>query len=157
MTTAERKACERLTAQLRAAGVDPQTKAELVHDYAAATSRIAELRRREAGARGRAKNSATRLLNAALSERRKLHQTLFRGSRTSEFEPSTGETAADDAWRALIWGERQGKTVAEIEARWAILKARFGPPSMSALVDEDPVEAARLVSDYGKGRRGQPK
>ena len=64
---------------------------------------------------------------------------------------------ADRHWRACIWGE-PGRTAAEINAQWAALKARWGPPSWNALLEaslEEQLEAEAEIRRFNRQHRQQ--
>ena len=129
----QKGALARLNGQLVTAGVDPESVRALAVDYVHAEARIAELRGRERRARDKAKAAATRSLNVALAEQRRL-QALFKRPSNPGPEPLTDaerrkarkQLAADEAWRGFLHRRDRSVSEAELlrkhgEAGWAAL------------------------------------
>jgi hypothetical protein len=175
MTDAERKALQRLRTRLQATGVDVDAKAALLRDLVLADNRIrrlraAEIRAAKAGDSG----SATRSLNVALAERRRLHQAihgrpLATTATEKKLSPLRALWAAEDAplepavqaWREF-WaasGYRSGSLMRPVVSGPAAdaVRARWGDPPMRALLyptDEAQAEAYDTIERNMPWSRG---
>ena len=76
MTAAEKRIFRRVVERLVAVDIDPESRAELLSDYVLLEARIAALRAAEAAAQGKESMAASRALNVATAERRRLHAAL---------------------------------------------------------------------------------
>lgn len=144
----------------------------MIADYVEAERTIADLRRETKGGTIATRMAATRALNVATAERRRLHQRLFAGGRRPEEVPPTIEAVAavtindaDQAWRlhyhAVVLGIRpqlrshvsaaEDRRIAEWKREGEALEAKFGPPSWPALLYptvEAEIEADRALEAY---------
>src|SRR5262245_51909842 len=104
-----------LNAQLEQKGINPNDVAALAVDFILAEARITELREVDAASRGKARAAATRSLNVALAERRRLHTALFKApsvpaepddvSSERDIGAARARLEADEAWRSCLRGE----------------------------------------------------
>jgi hypothetical protein len=100
-----------LKERLERSGVEFAGIEDMLTAYVRAEGRIDELHGREAKTRGKAKERATRALNVAIAERRRLHVTLFGKVKNEDADALTPdevaearlELEADQAWRAHKW------------------------------------------------------
>jgi hypothetical protein len=147
MSRKQRAAFRRIAGSLDERGIDPATRQELLADYVILEGRIATLR----GTEAEGGMAATRALNVATAERRRLHAALFAGARKVEMQPPASpalsseldaQTAADAAWRQFYFGGQSGLD----EAR---LRAEHGPPGWNALCYRslaEQLEAERVIA-----------
>jgi hypothetical protein len=66
------------------AGLDPGARVELLTDYCRIEARIETLREAEASPRGEARLVASRAINTAGAEKRRLYSTLFKGRQKAD-------------------------------------------------------------------------
>jgi hypothetical protein len=146
MTKTEQSQVRRLRARLRKTGADVDALSDMITAYVLARGRIARLRAEEADAvrLGRG-GPASRALNVALAEQRRLHQSLFgRPNRQDEPSPTRIELAeekrqaeGDAAWR-LCFREHGFGEGSQQDA----VEANFGPPSWNAILYDTPERQA---------------
>ena len=134
LSRAEKRTFRRLVTQLVEAQIEPAAREALLSDYVQLDARIAALRDEENEALDpKARMAASRALNVASAERRRLHGALFKGARKRPAPPpdderiSPEQEAADQAWGAFYRGN---KSISETE-----LRARYGSPSWRALLE----------------------
>lgn len=129
MNRSERKAFRKLVQSLADRGIDAFARAGLAAEYVRMDARLATLREAENEAESGRKMPATRALNVALAEHRRIHVDLFRGAEkpNEAARVSDAEPEADRAWRARLW--HGNKSLSHDE-----LRNRYGEPSWAALL-----------------------
>jgi hypothetical protein len=142
LSVRERQQARRIAKAMRAVGLDPDMRSELLHDYVRSEDRIAGLRAQENTATGASQMVITRALNVAVAERRRLHDSLFKGARRpAPVMPGrsgareTVESAADVSWREFF-RTGQYRTPTESTALEAELKAAYGAPNWGPLLHD---------------------
>ncbi|ESY88041.1 hypothetical protein X739_05905 [Mesorhizobium sp. LNHC220B00] len=80
LSRSERKAFRTLVRRLVERGIDPISRAGLIGDFIHLDARRADLRASEKRAKNESEAAATRALNVATAEKRRLHVELFRGA-----------------------------------------------------------------------------
>lgn len=165
---ADRAIFDRVVRDLARHDLDPSSRLEIITDFCEAERTIASLRRDTKGGTMATRLAATRALNVATAERRRLHQRLFAGGRRPEEALPSVEVAADaisndadEAWRVhyqtgrglrLMGDAAMQARVSAHEVERAALEARHGPANWMALLygsAEEQVAADRAIAAYG--------
>lgn len=173
----ERKAFRKVAQNLARQGVEPSTRAMLIEELVRLESRLEGLRTAEKQAENASKIAASRALNVATAERRRLHDAVFKGARVLSTEQAAagqagaqGESEADAAWRGFFRSERDRQLPPEPAARAAMerelkeqeaaVTARFGEASWSALLyatHAEAVEAERIIEARARRQPAEPR
>ncbi|RUV04321.1 hypothetical protein EOB36_03460 [Mesorhizobium sp. M6A.T.Cr.TU.017.01.1.1] len=146
----ERKAFKILAQRLADRGVDALARAGLIAEVVRMEARLTYLREAEKSAENGSKMAATRALNVATAELRRITVELFRGAAKVDAAVPIQVAAAltindaDEAWqRHLHWGDKSFSHDG--------LEAKFGRPSWSALLFRTEAECVgvnRLLDKY---------
>lgn len=152
----ERKAFKILAQRLVDRGVDPIARAGLIAEVVRMEARLAYLRDAEKSAENASKMPATRALNVAVAEHRRLTVELYRGAARQpvavvslEIEAAETVNTADEAWRAYFWGKDRTFTHEQLERR-------YGSPGWGPLLyrtAEEQISWKRIAKEYPAGRR----
>jgi hypothetical protein len=138
LTEPERKAWDHIVREMKSRGIDPESRFALIKDYVKLEARIERLSEREEDPE-LGNIQASRALNVAIAERRRLHGALFAGAREPQQAPTliqTKEREAYTAWTDFYegwedWNDRSQKDPAEREAELIRL---YGEPSTRVLI-----------------------
>lgn len=158
LNQSERRTFRELARTLAERGIDVEARLELIADYARATTRLTALRKHEAEAEPTRRLAAARAVNAAATEKRRLHDAVWRGARAPQAKQTLNEREAEiaseegqEAWRRYF--HHKDRTLTKQE-----LKARYGSPGFRPLLYATArEEAADLIYfDRCRGRRSPP-
>lgn len=177
LSRAEKRHFRDLVASLITAGIDPGARRDLIADFVRFDERIAGLRTEEQRASGPAKVAASRAVNVASVERRRLHAALFAGGQklsdgqrtvTAPVGKTSGPSAADEAWRDHLHREKRGFSVPahpwgqadreEYAAREGQLVAKYGSPTWAAMLHpthHDQLETERIIAAQRRGNHAE--
>lgn len=127
LSRTEKKSFRKMVKTLVDRGIDPETRAGLIDEYVRIESRLADLRATEKQSETGSKMAASRAVNVATAERRRLHDAIFKGAakvkRTvaAAARDAASETDPDEAveaWRAYHWKIDRRTGASELEARY---------------------------------------
>jgi hypothetical protein len=138
LTEPERKAWDHIVREMKSRGIDCDSRVTLIKDYVKLEARIERLSDREKDPEW-GSVQASRALNVAIAERRRLHTALFTGARKPKQLPTLVQTEEREAYTAWTdfyegwddWKDRSQKDRAEREAE---LTRLYGEPSMRVLI-----------------------
>jgi hypothetical protein len=147
---------------LAARGIDPVARAGLVDEYVRMQSRLADLRKAEKVAETGSKMPASRAVNVATAERRRLHDAIFRGAkqptrtvtatvRAAAADATDEEDVKTKAWRDYF--HRDFRTTSRDQ-----IEATHGPcPLVAILYSSHEEEVGTKAILKAHGRRHVPK
>jgi hypothetical protein len=135
LSRAERKAFRNLVKRLEDRGIDPLARVGLIEDFVRIEARLCDLRKGEKASHSLA---ASRAVNVATAERRRLHEAIFRGAKkpAAKVAPEELEDEGAEAWRAYFHHADRSLTAAQLERR-------YGPPGWGPLLHATAAEEAR--------------
>jgi hypothetical protein len=129
LSRTEKKSFKKIVKTLVNKGVDPSTRIGLVEEYVRLETRLNDLRTSEKEAENTSKMAVIRALNVATSERRRLHDAIFRGATDAKpafeaevkaLELEAGPDEAAEAWRRYRWWKDSQFTRDELEAKFGL-------------------------------------
>lgn len=134
LTASQRKQFRKMLKTLVERGIDPHARASLVSDFVRLEDRILNLQAAEKDAETAQKMPVSRAVNVAVSERRRLHDAIFKGARKidpqdSDSPQSEEESEGDRKWRAWFWQRPRPAGLSHDE-----LLVRFGRPRMGVMI-----------------------
>lgn len=127
LSRTEKKSFKKIVKTLENKGIDPSTRTGLVEEYVRLETRLNDLRNSEKEAENTSKMAVIRALNVATSERRRLHDAIFRGATDAKpafeaevkaLEVEAGSDEAAEAWRRYYWWKDSPYTSDELEAKY---------------------------------------
>jgi hypothetical protein len=125
LSRGEKKAFRNLVRTLADRGIDPIARSGLVAEYVRMDSRLAELRAAEKQVETGSKLAASRAVNVATMESRRLHEAIFKGAKKPKTTVAATVTAAQrdderdartEAWRRYFHDRANSPSHAELEA-----------------------------------------
>lgn len=142
MTVSEKKSYQKIVAALVTREIDPSSRAHLIEDCVFSESALVALRAQCKSSKGKERLAASRAINTATAERRRIHSALFAEDKLQVAPPRTGDysnqfTEADKAWIEFRYDARQtnrDKQRAALAKREEAIKKKFGAPSWSAVL-----------------------
>lgn len=134
LTASQRKQFRKMLKTLVERGIDPLARASLVSDFVRLEDRILNLQAAENEAESAQKMPVSRAVNVAVSERRRLHDAIFKGARKIDPQDTASvqteeESEADRHWRAWFWKRPRPAGFTHDE-----LQTRFGRPRMGVMI-----------------------
>lgn len=160
LSRSEKKAFRNLVKTLADRGVDPIARAGLVAEYVRMSSRLAQLRAAEKQVETGSKLAASRAVNVATMESRRLHEAIFKGAKkpvktiTATVIDAQEDEERDErteAWRDFL--HRNVRTMSREQ-----MERKFGRPGMRAILyasHEEEMGTRAILKAHG--RRVVPK
>jgi hypothetical protein len=155
LTPAERKAWDDIVREMESCGINPGNRIALIKDYIKLEGRIGRLESREENAL-LGNIQASRAINVAIAERRRLHAALFAGARKAQELPpaptptQVRERKAYTAWSEFYegldgWKDRSPEDRAAREAELTLL---YGEPPMALVLPRWPKPTRESVQEF---------
>ncbi|WP_242217999.1 hypothetical protein [Shinella zoogloeoides] len=157
LSRGEKKAFRNLVKTLADRGIDPIARAGLVEEYVRTDARLTDLRAAEKQVEKGSKLAASRAVNVATMERRRLHEAIFKGAKKPEktvaatvhdaaVDKDGEKDARTEAWRKYLYASVRTSSREAIEAA-------HGPCPLVAILyrsHEEEVGTKAILKAHGR-------